>query len=225
MPEMGMEQQYAEALNLFQQGKHLEALALFDQLGVRAPDNKDVLYGSAMCLAAMGRAEETREICERLKAIFGDPRAEQLLASLAATQFGAAGTAAPRARGGLWRTLAAVAVVLLLSVVTIVAPVVLSQDGDTKALLPAVEVERHPTNLRTLDLERNPIGNDSMRDLQGLDGLEELDLNFTNISDEGLMHLRSIATLRRLPLKGTQVTNQGVSQLMGAIPSLEVIRD
>lgn len=82
MDRESSEQRYEQASQLYREGKHAEALVILDELNAAYPTKKSILYARAQCLAALGREDEAREICEHLVATFNYPRAERLLAKL-----------------------------------------------------------------------------------------------------------------------------------------------
>src|SRR4029077_19671443 len=58
------------AFELFQQDKHLEALALFEGLALKSPDDRDVLLGLGVCLVAESATLDDQDAAtkERLRA-------------------------------------------------------------------------------------------------------------------------------------------------------------
>ncbi len=69
---------------LFREKKYSAALDLLDELDATFPNAKNVMYPKAMCLAKLGRPHEAHELCQKLKAIYNDPRADKLMEKLAA---------------------------------------------------------------------------------------------------------------------------------------------
>lgn len=84
MDEAEASQKHRQANDLYQSGKYEEALSLLDQLAEAFPNQKEILYPRARCLKELGRIEEARQVCDQLTTVFGDPRGEQLKASLVA---------------------------------------------------------------------------------------------------------------------------------------------
>ncbi len=68
---------------LYRDKKYTEALTVLEKLDAEFPNAKNVMYPQAMCLAKLGRAKEAHEICQKLKAIYNDPRADKLMQKLA----------------------------------------------------------------------------------------------------------------------------------------------
>lgn len=223
MQQQDMEQRYSQALALCQRGQYAEALQVFEALETALPNSKEVLYGRAMCLVALGRGEQARPLCERLTTVFMDPRGQQLLMQI---DGGAAPKKARKARGGLWRTVLAVAVAIPLAVGTLM---VATDDGGgdeerpkNVTPPPPEPVQTFPTNLRILGLGGNPVRDSALEDVAVLDGLERLDLKGTGITNNAVEHLRSIRTLRELDATDTMFTESGAGELKKTVPNVEV---
>jgi len=58
------------AFELFNQGKHIEALPLFEELALKSPDDRDVLVGLGVCLVAEAETLEDQDVAgkERVRA-------------------------------------------------------------------------------------------------------------------------------------------------------------
>lgn len=79
----GMKQEEAvtlfrEARALYHDARYDEALALFERLAREHPANTGMWSAHAWCLAKMGRHDEARELCRRLKKA-GDARAAEIV--------------------------------------------------------------------------------------------------------------------------------------------------
>lgn len=68
---------------LYRDGRYTEALTVLDKLDAAFPNAKNVMYPRAMCLAKLGRNKEAHEVCQKLKAVYNDPRADKLMQKLA----------------------------------------------------------------------------------------------------------------------------------------------
>ncbi|MBN2310949.1 MAG: tetratricopeptide repeat protein [Candidatus Hydrogenedentes bacterium] len=77
---------FKQAGELYRAGQFTQALQLIDELAQAFPDDKNILYSRARCLAAAGRIEDAQGVCARLVLDFEDTRAEQLLETMAPTQ-------------------------------------------------------------------------------------------------------------------------------------------
>lgn len=80
------------------------------------------------------------------------------------------------------------------------------------------------TSLQTLRLERTGVTDAGLAELEELTNLLFLWLDDTQVTDAGLLHLASLKKLRVVHLEGTQVTSEGISQLMRALPQVQVER-
>jgi hypothetical protein len=58
-----------------------------------------------------------------------------------------------------------------------------------------------------------PVGDEALASLKGLDKLQKLTLNNTKITDAGLEHVKGLAGLQKLYLVDTQVTDAGLERL------------
>jgi len=106
---------YERAVLLFQHNRYTEASVLFRELHEAFPENRDIVYGRARCLAALGYVNEALDLCDRLSEELGDSRGDKLAKELLAAQAGPAeapppetqepgGRRVPRwARVRLWR--------------------------------------------------------------------------------------------------------------------------
>jgi tetratricopeptide (TPR) repeat protein len=63
-----------QAFELFNQGKHLEALPLFEELAVKSPDDRDVLVGLGVCLVSKAATIQDQDAAAKERV-----RARQLL--------------------------------------------------------------------------------------------------------------------------------------------------
>ena len=64
-------QKYEEAKRLYAQDQYDEAQGLFDELALRRPDSKHIMYSRALCLAALGRMQEAHFVHDKLASIGG----------------------------------------------------------------------------------------------------------------------------------------------------------
>ena len=71
------------------------------------------------------------------------------------------------------------------------------------------------TNLKSLSLRYQPIGDRGLAHLRNCRQLHNLMLLGTNVSDEGLAHLREMPEMEQLFLDSTQVTDDGLKNLRG----------
>ena len=71
-------QKFNSAAALYKQGSVTEALRTLQELRDALPENKELLYASALCLIALGRESEALLLAEKLKTIYADPRGDQL---------------------------------------------------------------------------------------------------------------------------------------------------
>jgi len=60
---------------------------------------------------------------------------------------------------------------------------------------------------------REPVNDDDLRPLDGLERVTLVDARFTNITDKGLKELQRLPVLQRLDISATQITGQGLSRL------------
>jgi hypothetical protein len=116
-------QQYDQATAWYQEKRYAEALELLDELDAVHPMTQNIMYPRALCLAAMGRAEEALQLCEQLEMMFQDARTVSIKAQLqmnapaegAATPSGAARKPLPRPAAGFpWVNAVIVALVIAL---------------------------------------------------------------------------------------------------------------
>src|SRR5205807_2364606 len=74
-------------------------------------------------------------------------------------------------------------------------------------------------SLRRLSLARTEVGDDRLRRLAPLSGLEELDLSGTPVTGSGLGAIAGLRELRTLRLNGAALTDDGATGL-AALPQL-----
>jgi len=72
---------FKQAEALYANGRHEEALQILDKLNQNFPNNKNILYPIALCLATLNRNEEASAVCGTLEAL-NDPRAQAVRAKL-----------------------------------------------------------------------------------------------------------------------------------------------
>jgi len=72
-------QKFQQSKTLFAQKRYPEALIMLDEINAAFPDQKDVLYGRAMCLAELQRPLEAIRICEQAVAMHNDQKSQALL--------------------------------------------------------------------------------------------------------------------------------------------------
>ncbi len=82
MKQQQAEKEYTEASELCRQGKYAKALVILRRLNQAFPENKDIVYARAKCLAGLGRIDESLELCRELSEGMGDPRGHELEAKL-----------------------------------------------------------------------------------------------------------------------------------------------
>jgi len=70
---------------LYRDKRYTEALTVLEKLDAAFPNAKNVMYPRALCLVKLGRPNEAHEICQKLKAIYNDPRADKLMQKIAAS--------------------------------------------------------------------------------------------------------------------------------------------
>jgi len=70
------DQAYGKAKALYQQQRYAEALKVLD--GANNGNNAHVLHARVRCLTKLGRVEEARQDCERLRTVFKDARWKKL---------------------------------------------------------------------------------------------------------------------------------------------------
>jgi len=78
-------QKFNLADQLYREKKYPDALKVLDELDADFPNAKNVMYPKAMCLAKLGRVNEAHTICQKLKALYNDPRADELMHKLGAS--------------------------------------------------------------------------------------------------------------------------------------------
>ena len=66
MDQESHHRKYDQATWLYKEGKHAEALEIFEGLAVERPSSLHVLYSRGLCLAALGRMDEAQAICATL---------------------------------------------------------------------------------------------------------------------------------------------------------------
>jgi tetratricopeptide (TPR) repeat protein len=71
-------QKFNSAAALYKQGSVAEALRTLQELRDALPENKELMYASALCLIALGRDSEALPLAEKLKTVYADPRGDQL---------------------------------------------------------------------------------------------------------------------------------------------------
>lgn len=76
------EQYYRRADELCREGKTEEALPLLNILDDAFPEQKNIQYARAHCLASLGRTDDARALCERLIQAHDSVRARRLLTQL-----------------------------------------------------------------------------------------------------------------------------------------------
>jgi len=62
---------YEEAKRLYGEGQYDAAQELFEELALRRPDSKHIMYSRALCLAALGRMQEAHFVHDKLASIGG----------------------------------------------------------------------------------------------------------------------------------------------------------
>jgi len=72
-------QKFQQSKTLFAQKRYPEAMIMLDEINAAFPDQKDVLYGRAMCLAELQRPLEAIRICEQAVAMHNDQKSQALL--------------------------------------------------------------------------------------------------------------------------------------------------
>ncbi len=78
-------EKFSEANRLYKAGSYAAALVLLEELRAAFPVEKNVLYAYTLCLQSLGRRDDALISVNQLQAL-GDPRAEQLRASLMTRQ-------------------------------------------------------------------------------------------------------------------------------------------
>jgi len=73
---------FQEAASLYKNGNAQEAFDLLTALNSKQPDTRAILYAMALCLRALGRLDETRDLCIRLVVEHDDERARSILDAL-----------------------------------------------------------------------------------------------------------------------------------------------
>ena len=69
-----------------------------------------------------------------------------------------------------------------------------------------------------------PITDETLRDLWGIDSCRVIDLRGADITDAGLIHLKSRSRAEFIYLDDTNVTPAGVAELQKALPDCEIVR-
>lgn len=87
MDKATAKEKHRQAKRLYGEKRYAEALAVLDELDRAFPDERNVLYPRARCLAKMGRREQALALCEQLVMDFGDPRAARLKSKLTQAVF------------------------------------------------------------------------------------------------------------------------------------------
>jgi len=64
-------EKYEEAKRLYREGQYEEAQEIFDEVALRRPDSKHIMYSRALCLAALGRMQEAHFVHDKLASIGG----------------------------------------------------------------------------------------------------------------------------------------------------------
>jgi len=92
---------FKQADALYQQGRHAEALTILGQLNEAFPNQKNVLWPTALSLNKLGRSEEAARICDYLVAYYGHTQADELRQVIAMHLRDKANSQPPDATGGL----------------------------------------------------------------------------------------------------------------------------
>ena len=85
----------------YKEGRYNQALTVLDALNEEYPNNKNVMYPRAMCLARLDRGQEALALCDQLIALFSDPRAARLKEKLTGGGMAPAGGGISPADGGI----------------------------------------------------------------------------------------------------------------------------
>lgn len=210
---------YELASSYSTEGRHVEALALLEELLHSFPNEVNILRAKAKCLAELGRTKEALDLCDKLEIVHGDSGAAQLRQKLEAVV--PAKPASKQSKmSGRWR----IAVGLAVGAILIVAGLgpAISYYGDDSEL----EQTAPPPlpKLHTLDIGSNPIDNDDLSSLNAITSLEILIVADTPISDDGLRRLTQLERLRQIDLRNTNVTSQGVEAFQQENPEIQVAR-
>ena len=80
------------------------------------------------------------------------------------------------------------------------------------------------TNLNRLHLEKTGITDAGLAHLKGLKNLHYLNLYGTSVGDAGLEHLKGLSHLKNVYLWQTKVTDAGATNLLKALPKLDISR-
>ncbi len=76
-----------------------------------------------------------------------------------------------------------------------------------------LEPIRGLTQLKVLDINRSPIGDEGLRPLEGFTSLQWLQLGETQVTDAGVAHFSKLSNLSSLALNSTRVTDAGLRTL------------
>ena len=71
-------QKYDSAVALFKKGRVAESLNILQELRFSLPENRELLYASALCLITLGREYEALPLVKLLETNYSDPRTAQL---------------------------------------------------------------------------------------------------------------------------------------------------
>lgn len=69
---------FQQIVALYKEKKYDQCLAMLENLEASLPQNKDVLYHKALCLASLRRLDEAMACCQNVKGQFSDNRVEEL---------------------------------------------------------------------------------------------------------------------------------------------------
>lgn len=69
---------WQQAVTMYREKKYSDALSILENLEKLSPQDKNILFQKALCLAALRRFDETQALCLKLKGQFTDARVEEL---------------------------------------------------------------------------------------------------------------------------------------------------
>ena len=78
MGSLDPDERFRQAATLYQNRRYREARVILDELGRQLPLRNDITYARALCLAALGRPQEARALCEKLAMLRGGEQAAHL---------------------------------------------------------------------------------------------------------------------------------------------------
>ena len=111
MPTMDSDdpkQRFQAADALYKQQRYQDALRILDELDMKFPNTRNIMYPRALCLHALGRSDEALNICEFMLVLFNDTSSQELKARIHAEKTVPPDTVRTRGAAGAGRARKAV---------------------------------------------------------------------------------------------------------------------